>query len=125
MFSQFENHGPSKPNTPGDEAHRPHHPDKPHPPADPNPPERPEKPNTSISVIVNGVDKVLPVGTKQLSYEDVVRLAYGKYTDATNIIYSIAYSNGPAENKKGTLVKGDAVLVREGMVFNVGCSNKS
>ena len=31
----------------------------------------------------------------------------------------------PAENRKGVLVKGDSVRIREGMIFNVGCSKKS
>lgn len=113
------------PNRPGDGFHRPDHPDKPHLPVGPNHPEHPERPEEPIFIIINGVDKVLPVGTKQLSYEEVVKLAYGNYNNASSIIYSVAYSNGPAENRKGTLVKGDTVLVRKGMIFNVGCSNKS
>ena len=119
------NHERPVPDHLGDDVHRPGHLDKPHPPVGPGCPDHPGKPEEPITVIINGVDKVLPVGTKHLSYEDVVRLAYGKYDSSSNIIYSVAYSNGPAENKKGTLVKGDTVLVQKGMIFNVGCSNKS
>lgn len=124
MFSHINQSGHFAPNHPGD-VHRPDRPDKPHPPVGPGDPNCPGKPDEPISVIVNGVDKILPAGTKRLSYEEVVKLAYGKYDNSRNIIYSIAYSNGPAENRKGVLVKGDSVLVRKGMLFNVGCSNKS
>lgn len=131
------NHGHPMPNHPGDEHHRPTppdkpkppvgpgHPDKPNPPVGPGHPEPPEKPQNSITIIVNGTDRVLPAGTKQLSYEEVVKLAYPNYNGAPNVLYTVVFSNGPIENKKGTLVKGDIVQVREGMIFNVGKSNKS
>lgn len=137
MISNINKPGQSLPNNPGDGAHRPNHPEKPNPPVGPGHPEKPnppvgpghpnhpEKPEGPINVIVNGVDKVLPVGTKKLSYEDVVKLAYGNYNSSSTIIYSVAYSNGPVENKKGVLVKGDSVHIQKGMIFNVGCSNKS
>ena len=67
----------------------------------------------------------MPVGTRELSYGDVVVLAYGSYNDASSIIYTVVYSNGPIENPKGSLVKGRTVKVKEGMIFNVGCSDKS
>ena len=125
------------PNHPGNEPHRPTPPEKPNPPAGPthpnkpNPPvvpshpEPPAKPEDPITIIVNGVNKVLPAGSKQLSYDEVVKLAYPNYNDAPNIVYTVVFSNGPIENKKGTLVKGDVAVVRKGMIFNVGKSNKS
>ena len=129
--------GQPMPNHPGDELHRPNHPEKPNPPVGPshpdkpNPPvgpghpEPPAKPEEPITIVVNGVDKVLPAGTKQLSYDEVVKLAYPNYSDVPNIVYTVVFSNGPIENKKGTLVKGDVARVRKGMIFNVGKSNKS
>ena len=119
------NHGHPMPIHPGDEPHRLIHPEKPNPPVGPGHPEPPGKPDEPITIIVNGVDKVLPAGTRQLSYDEVVKLAYPNYSDAPNIVYTVVFSNGPLENKKGTLVKGDIVRVRKGMIFNVGKSNKS
>ena len=100
----------------------PHDPPHPNPPLPPMPPEKPED---HIIIIVNGIDKALPPKCKRLSYEDVVKLAYGEYIDQSNVIYTVVYSNGPAENKKGTLVKGGMVLIQKGMIFNVGRSDKS
>ena len=140
MIINVSKPGQPMPNHPGDELHRPNHPEKPNPPVGPghpdkpNPPvgperpdhpEHPGKPEEPITIIVNGVDRVLPVGTKQLSYDEVVKLAYPNYSNAPNTVYTVVFSNGPIENKKGTLVKGDVVRVRKGMIFNVGKSNKA
>ena len=125
MFSTVNKPGQPMPNPPGDESHRPNRPENPNPPVGPGHPESPGKPDEPITIIVNGVDKVLPMGTKQLSYEEVVKLAYPNYSDAPNVLYTVVFSNGPIENKKGTLVKGDIVRIRREMIFNVGKSNKA
>ena len=104
--------------------HNPIHPDKPEPPVHPGHPVHPEHPNR-ITVLVNGEEKKLLPHTKQLSYEDVVKLAYGTSPTNPNTIYTVAYSNGPSENPKGTLTRGRSVWVKEGMVFNVSKSDKS
>ena len=125
MFSHISKPGQPMPNHPGDEPHRPNYPEKPNPPVGPGHPEPPAKPEETITIIVNGVDKVLPAGTQQPSYEEVVKLAYPNYSDAPNVLYTVVFSNGPIENKKGTLVKGDIVRIRREMIFNVGKSNKA
>lgn len=112
---------PERPEHPG----HPEHPEHPEHPGHPEHPEHPEKPNPPITIIVNAEDKSLPAGTKQLSYADVVKLAYGSYDSGITIIYTVSYSNGPEQNRKGNLVKGQSVWVQEGMVFNVSRSDKS
>ena len=116
-------HNPNHPEKPEHSVH-PEHPEKPEHPVPPNPPEKPE-PAQKIIVHVNGEEKVLPPHTKQLSYEEIVKLAYGTLPTNPNTIYTVAYSNGPIENPKGTLTRGRSVLVKEGMVFNVSKSDKS
>ena len=116
-------HNPNHPEKPGHPVH-PEHPEKPEHPVHPNPPEKPEHPQ-KITVLVNGEEKVLPPQTKQLSYEEIVKLAYGMLPTNPNTIYTVAYSNGPIENPKGTLTRGRSVFVKEGMVFNVSKSDKS
>lgn len=103
--------------------HKPH-PDKPEHPVHPEHPERPEHPNR-ITVLVNGEEKILLPHIKQLSYEEIVKLAYGMLPTNQNTIYTVAYSNGPIENPKGTLTRGRFVVIKEGMVFNVSKSDKS
>lgn len=125
FFSKEEKapHNPNHPEKPEHPVH-PEHPEKPEHPVHPNPPEKPEHPQ-KITVLVNGEEKVLPPHTKQLSYEEIVKLAYGTLPTNPNTIYTVAYSNGPVENPKGTLTRGRSVLVKEGMVFNVSKSDKS
>ena len=116
-------HNPNHPEKPEHPVH-PEHPAKPEHPVHPNPPEKPEHPQ-KITVLVNGEEKVLPPHTKQLSYEEIVKLACGTLPTNPDTIYTVAYSNGPIENPKGTLTRGRSVLVKEGMVFNVSKSDKS
>lgn len=112
-----------------DKPEKPNPPDRPKPPGKPEIPPHPVKPphpeERAITIKVNGTDKLLTKGIKSLSYKDVVTLAYGFYSDAANIIYTVSYSNGPMENPKGYLVKGQYVVIREGMIFNVSRSDKS
>lgn len=103
---------------------KPEHPVHPEHPEHPTYPEKPEHPNR-ITVLVNGEEKKLLPHVKQLSYEEIVKLAYGMLPTNPNTIYTVAYSNGPIENPKGTLTRGRSVLVKEGMVFNVSKSDKS
>lgn len=108
--------------------HTPNHPEKPeHPahPEHPGKPDRPEHPHKPLYILVNGEEKNLPPHTEQLSYEEIVKLAYGILPTNPNTIYTVAYSNGPIKNPKGTLTKGRSVWIREGMVFNVSKSDKS
>lgn len=116
-------HNPNHPEKPDHPVH-PERPEKPEHPVPPTPPEKPEHPQ-KITVLVNGEEKVLPHHTKQLSYEEIVKLAYGTLPTNPNTIYTVAYSNGPIENLKGTLTRGRSVWVKEGMVFNVSKSDKS
>ena len=117
---------PEHPEHPGHPEHptHPEPPTPPEPPAPPTPPTPPE-PDKPITIIVNAQDKVLPIGTERVSYEDVVKLAYGSYESSNNVVYTVVFSNGPVENPKGALVLGQSAKVREGMIFNVGRSDKS
>lgn len=104
---------------------RPAQPNRPEHLVKPEKPKPPGEPDKLITIIVNGINKQLRVGIRDLSYEEIVNLAYGNYDESDRVIYTVAYSNGPKENPKGTLVKGQKAKVREGMIFNVSRSDKS
>lgn len=114
MFSQINKNG----------HHNPNNPNKPDHPIHPDHPTKPEHPNR-ITILVNGEEKMLLPHVEKISYEEIVKLAYGILPTNPNTIYTVAYSNGPSSNVKGTLTKGRSVWVKEGMVFNVGKSDKS
>lgn len=76
----------------------------------------------TVTIIVNGREK--QYGEKRISFEQVVALAFGTYEDNENIVYTVTYSKGE-DKKEGSMVKGDDVKVKDGMIFNVSRTDKS
>jgi hypothetical protein len=79
-----------------------------------------------ITVIVNGREQV--VEDKEISYEEIIKLAFGKFEDIPNAAYTIAYSNnnnGQGKGNNGILVKGDSLKIHKGVIFNVTRTDKS
>jgi hypothetical protein len=62
---------------------------------------------------------------KEISYEEVVTLAFGSYSHDEGVVYTVTYSKGEEPHKEGSLVKGQSVKVKDGMIFNVTQTNKS
>jgi hypothetical protein len=76
-----------------------------------------------VKIIVNTREKEWE--EKTISYEQVVVLAFGSYSTEEKAVYTVDYSKGPKENPEGSLVKGQSVEVKEGMIFNVKHTNRS
>ncbi|MFA5393817.1 MAG: multiubiquitin domain-containing protein [Candidatus Ratteibacteria bacterium] len=76
-----------------------------------------------VTIIVNTREKIWD--KKEISYEEVVVLAFGSYSDDENIVYTVTFSKGESPHHEGSLVKGDSVKVKKGMIFNVTQTNKS
>jgi len=76
-----------------------------------------------VTIIVNTRPKEWE--KKEISYVEVITLAFGSYSDDPNIQYTVNYTKGPEENHQGSLVKGKSVEVKNGMIFNVRQTNKS
>jgi hypothetical protein len=74
-------------------------------------------------IIVNGREKIWH--EKEISFDQVVILAYGEISDDQNVIYTVTYKRGHGNQHEGTMVKGDVVKVKKGMIFNVTKTNKS
>lgn len=78
----------------------------------------------TTTIIVNGVRR--ETREKRLSFEEVIKLAFGQYDAADNVAYTVTYSYKKGHhNDKGILVAGDSVMVKEGMVFNVTKTTRS
>jgi len=59
-----------------------------------------------------------------ISYDQVVRLGFP--TDPNpNTVYEVTYKNGPKENRVGTMVRGDTVIVQSGMHFVAHATGQS
>ena len=76
-----------------------------------------------ITLIVNGRPK--PWTEPAITFEQVVELAFGSYDSNPNKVYTVTYDRGSNENPEGTMVKGDKVLTKDKMIFNVTCTDKS
>ena len=75
-----------------------------------------------FELIVNARPKLWNKDT--ISYSQVVNLAFPLPHTSTEI-FTVQYSRGPKENPQGTLVEGQTVRVKSGMVFDVTRTDKS
>ena len=79
--------------------------------------------NHATQIIVNGHNR--EVSGKELSFVQVVKVAFedAVFNDVT--VYTITYKRGDGHKPEGTLVEGETVKIKEGMVFNVKRTDKS
>jgi len=79
--------------------------------------------SNDFTIIVNGRQKV--VALNELTFEDLVALAFDNPPVGQNIVFTVTYRRGHGNKPEGTLVEGDLVKIKEGMVFNVTATDKS
>lgn len=77
--------------------------------------------NKTTTIIVNG--RQFEVSGNRISYSEVVQLAFPDDQPSDTIEYTVAYAN--PHGKDGTLVEGQFVHIKEGMIFNVTKTNRS
>lgn len=82
--------------------------------------ERPH-PNKTYTIIVNGRRR--EVSQHKLTYLEVVQLAFPGEMPTETIVFTVTYSN--PHGKDGTLVAGEEVVVKDGMIFNVRKTDQS
>lgn len=75
-----------------------------------------------VIIVVNAVSH--QVDKDDLSFDDVVKLAQGLPT-GENILYSVTYQRGRAEQSTGILDVGQTVKAKNGMIFNVTATDRS
>lgn len=78
----------------------------------------------TVTVIVNAESHV--VEKDDLSFLDVVNLAYNNNPpQGDNWEFTVTYRRGAGNKPEGTLLEGESVKSKEGMVFNVRATDKS
>jgi hypothetical protein len=75
------------------------------------------------TIIVNTRQKV--VHREELSYEEIVKLAFENTPTGPNVIISVSYTDAVGPKPDGTLAKGGHVRIKDGTVFNVTATDKS
>lgn len=76
-----------------------------------------------FTIIVNGQKKV--VTTKTVTFDEIAKLAFPTPPQGANILYTVSYEDGPRVNPQGSMVEGQSVKVKNGMIFNVTATDKS
>ncbi len=74
-----------------------------------------------VTIVINA--RPHEVSKDELSFDEVVALSGLPHDD--NTIFTITYSRGHGNKPQGQLVAGEAVRVKDGMIFNVTPTNKS
>jgi hypothetical protein len=76
-----------------------------------------------FTIIVNARQKV--VTQRELSFTEIVALAFDNPPNGENIVFTVTYRRGEGHKPEGTLVDGETVKIKEGMIFDVTATNKS
>jgi hypothetical protein len=76
-----------------------------------------------VTIIVNGREKT--VSEKELSFDQLVKLAFDNPPTGEFICFTITYRRGEGNKPEGTLSEGESVKVKKGMIFNVTATDKS
>lgn len=79
-----------------------------------------DKPYT---VVVNTREKTV-IGNR-ISYEELIALAYETPPAGEDVRFTVTYWKGHSEKPQGSLDIGESVVIKQGMVFDVGHTNRS
>jgi Multiubiquitin len=75
-----------------------------------------------VTIIVNGTPH--EVAKTEISFAEVVALAYPVPPSGPNIVISVSYRRGHGDKPKGILAEGASVKVKDGMIFDVTVTDK-
>lgn len=76
-----------------------------------------------FEIIVNGRQKI--ISTRELTFNQVVALAFDNPPTDENTIFTVTFRRGEGNKQEGTMVKGETIRIKEGMIFNVTLAHKS
>lgn len=80
------------------------------------------EPENEITIIINGRPKI--VREKKLSFIDIIKLAFGSYLDNDRTVYTMTYKKA-VDKHQGSLVLGEELKIKSGVIINVTSTDKS
>lgn len=83
-----------------------------------------DKDKKTVTIIVNGKPKKVEKNS-QLSFWEIVKLAFADPQTGDGIQYTVQYTRGPSQKPTGAVVDGQSVKIKEGMEFDVTPTNRS
>ena len=78
----------------------------------------------TVTIVVDGTPHQVPK-KENITYAEVVTLAYPDYPQHPEITYSVTYTRGHGDKPEGILSPGGSVKVKEGMSFSVNRTGQS
>lgn len=79
--------------------------------------------DTMTRIIVNTREK--KVEGKEVTFDEIVRLAFETPPSGPNIETTVAYRKGRGNTQSGTMKPDDTVKVQDGTIFDVTATDKS
>lgn len=76
-----------------------------------------------ICIIVNTVEEYVEPG--RFSFEELAKLAFPNTEVTPNTEYTVSYRKGPGNKPEGSLIAGESVKLKKGMIFDVSETDKS
>lgn len=74
-------------------------------------------------IVVNGREKEW--NKKEISFKEVVILAFGGYQENNRTCYTVTYTRGNNHKPQGSMVVGGTIHIKHKMIFNVTATDKS
>ncbi|AEA26492.1 hypothetical protein Psed_4332 [Pseudonocardia dioxanivorans CB1190] len=95
---------------------------------------QPEQHNTSdntargnhpreMTIVINARERT--VTDKELTFEQLVAMAYPSAPTGENVMFTISFRRGHGNKPEGSLLTGETVKIKDGMVFVVSATDKS
>lgn len=78
----------------------------------------------TITIVVNGTPYEVPK-KDELTYAEVVTLAFADFAQNPQMTYSVTYTRGHNNKPEGVLDKGDSVKAKKDMQFRVNRTGQS
>ncbi|MET1416825.1 multiubiquitin domain-containing protein [Roseibium sp. HPY-6] len=76
-----------------------------------------------ICIIVNTIEEYVEPG--KISFEELAKLAFPDSEETPNTEYTVSYRKGRRDQPEGSLIAGESVKLKKGMIFDVSETDKS
>jgi hypothetical protein len=76
-----------------------------------------------ITIVVNGTEHATQ--EQELTFEQLVEIAYGHPPEGGTIVYSITYERGQGNKPEGDLAPGETLKLKKEMLINVERTDRS
>ena len=83
-----------------------------------------EEKEKQVTIVVNGRQKRWPKND-DISFDEVVRLAFDNPPTGDDVQFTVQFTRGNGNKPSGTLLEGQSVKVKDGMIFDVTPTNRS